>query len=270
MESFVIKPCTVIDGPAIGRNNVNAFWTDKTWIQIWRGRTCEFVAEQAAKRGARNLLLDRAHRRHLKAVDSSTGDVVGYARWVLPHDDSPGGDDDPCNALWTGAQLPDVSREVREEADREGAAAVWEFTNSTMDDLDAPITAMKEYLVKKKRYIGTFPLSQPTTTIFDRIYCRWTSGYSCLGIELDYLCVPPAFRRRGIASTLIQRGLEEAEKLGLDMFVLSMKAGVSVYRKAGFVLIDQVLIDASDLGGDKDYGGWFLEKCVVRNTESGE
>ncbi len=77
---------------------------------------------------------------------------------------------------------------------------------------------------------------------------------------LDYLCVPPAFRRRGIASALVQRGLEEAEKLGLDTFVLSMRAGLRVYQKAGFVLLNQVLIDATDRGGDKDYGGWFLEK----------
>jgi GNAT superfamily N-acetyltransferase len=90
-----------------------------------------------------------------------------------------------------------------------------------------------------------------------------------LGSVLDYLCVPSEYRRRGIASALIQRGLEEAEKLGLDMFVQSKRAGVSVYRKAGFVLIDQVLIDASDRGGDKDYGGWFLEKCVDRSRTMG-
>ena len=74
--------------------------------------------------------------------------------------------------------------------------------------------------------------------------------------------MPPEFRRRGIASALVKRGLEEAEKLGLDTFVVSMKAGVSVYQKAGFVLLDQVHIDASDRGGDRDYGGWFLEKRV--------
>jgi hypothetical protein len=46
-----------------------------------------------------------------------------------------------------------------------------------------------------------------------------------------------------------------------------MRAGVSVYQKAGFVLLDQVLIDASDMGGDKDYGGWFLEKKCPQRPE---
>lgn len=48
-----------------------------------------------------------------------------------------------------------------------------------------------------------------------------------------------------------------------------MKAGVGVYRKAGFALVDQVLIDASDRGGDKDYGGWFLVKKCSQRSEDG-
>lgn len=87
---------------------------------------------------------------------------------------------------------------------------------------------------------------------------------------VDYLCVPPEFRRRGIALALIKKGLEEAERLGLDTFVMAMKAGVPVYQKAGFILVDQVLIDASDRGGDKDYGGWFLEKRIEHGKTSDE
>ncbi|OIW28767.1 acyl-CoA N-acyltransferase [Coniochaeta ligniaria NRRL 30616] len=234
MSSFIIKTCTVADGPAIGRNNVAAFWTDKTWIQIWGDRTQEHVAEQAAKRGRRNLLLDRAHRRHLQAVDAETGAVVGYARWVLPDGGCSGDDSDPCHRLWTEAQIPDVDEEVRREAERQSASADWTFTRGPIDGIDAPIEAMTAKLRAGKRYM-----------------------------VLDYLCVPPAFRRRGIASALVRRGLEEAEKLGFDTFVLAMRAGLRVYQKAGFVLLDHVLIDATEYGGDKDYGGWCLEKKCV-------
>ncbi|KAB5513126.1 hypothetical protein GE09DRAFT_981423 [Coniochaeta sp. 2T2.1] len=236
--TFTTTPCTLPDGPSIGRNNVLAFWTDKTWVQVWRSggriRSRSYVADQAAKRGRGNLLLDRAHRRHLKAVDAATGEVVGYARWVLPQQGDGccvGQDDDPCHGLWREAQIPDVDEGVREEAERESAGADWEVEGGVMDGIDEPIVRRLGELKAGRRYM-----------------------------ELDYLCVPPAFRRRGIASALIQKGLEEAEKLGLDTFVLAMRAGVSVYQKAGFVLLDQVLIDASDRGGDKDYGGWFLEK----------
>lgn len=157
MQEFVIETCTVADGPAMGRNNVTAFWTDQTWIQIWRGRTCEYVAEQAARRGSKNLLLDRAHRRHLKAVDPLTGALIGYARWVLPDAGCPGEDGDPCNALWTNARIPDVPEELREKAERESDAADWTFTGGHMDGIDDPIEAMQDVLRGKKRYIGVYP-----------------------------------------------------------------------------------------------------------------
>jgi hypothetical protein len=164
MTSFLIKPCTVTDGPSIGRNNVHAFWTDKTWIQVWLGLTRDFVAEQAAKRGARNLLLDRAHRRHLQAVDATTGAVVGYARWVLPRDDGcSGGDGDPCHAAWTEARVPDVAAEVRQEADRECASSVWDVdANPAIDGIDAPIVALQEKLLSGKRYMGMLPIFDVT------------------------------------------------------------------------------------------------------------
>lgn len=158
MESFLITPCTIADGPAIGRNNVTAFWTDRTWIQIWGDRTREHVAEQAAMRGRRNLLLDRAHRRHLKAVDAETGAVVGYARWVLPDEGCDGGDGDPCHGLWTEAQIPDVDEHVRREAEAESARSDWTFTRGPIDGIDAPIEAMMADLRKGKRYMGMFVL----------------------------------------------------------------------------------------------------------------
>jgi len=164
MDSFSILPCTIADGPAMGRNNVQAFWTDQTWTQVWRGLTREYVAEQAAKRGRRNLLLDRDHRRHLKAVDNSTGALVGYARWVLPHAviegstaGGGGGGEDPCRGLWAEARIPDVGEDVRREAEREGEGADWDVERSGMYGIDEPITTMEAELVKGKRYMGMLP-----------------------------------------------------------------------------------------------------------------
>jgi hypothetical protein len=167
MDSFLIETCTITDGPAIGRNNVTAFWTDKTWIQIWRGRTQEYVVEQAAKRGRRNLLLDRAHRRHLKAVDAETGAVVGYARWVLPDGGCNGDENDPCHNLWTEAQIPEVDDDVRRDAERESASADWTFTPGPIDDIDEPIQALKAKLKDGKRYMGMLCF---TSALYQ---CRW-------------------------------------------------------------------------------------------------
>ncbi|KAJ9151471.1 Acyl-CoA N-acyltransferase [Coniochaeta hoffmannii] len=247
MPPFAITPCTLPDGPQIARNNVLAFWTDATWVQCWRGKPRDYVAAQAAKRGKANLLRDRAHRRHLIAVDEGTGEVVGYARWLLPCSVEATGESEGigkhggkgcgCEALWREGRVPDVEEEVRVEAERESAGADWEVDD--LGGLDGPIRGMERRLLEGRRYM-----------------------------VLDYLCVPPEFRRRGIASALVRRGLEETDRLGLDTFVMSMRAGVSVYQKAGFVLLDHVLIDASSRGGDRDYGAWFLErKCTSREGD---
>lgn len=81
-------------------------------------------------------------------------------------------------------------------------------------------------------------------------------------IELDYLAVPEEHRRKGIASMLVRRGLEEAERLGFDSCVLAFRAALPIYLKAGYTIVDEVHTDASLGGGEKDYGAWFMERCL--------
>jgi hypothetical protein len=63
---------------------------------------------------------------------------------------------------------------------------------------------------------------------------------------------------------LAKRGLEEAEKLGFDSGVMAFRAALGIYQKVGYVIVDHVDIDASYGGGAKDYGGWWLEKVLVK------
>jgi len=66
---------------------------------------------------------------------------------------------------------------------------------------------------------------------------------------LDYLAVHPDYQGNGIGSMLVKSGLEQVEKLGFDCFVLAKNAGLGVYQRAGFKLLDQVLGDNSMYGG---------------------
>jgi len=59
---------------------------------------------------------------------------------------------------------------------------------------------------------------------------------------------------------LVERGLLEAEKMHLDTCVLGMRAGLGVYKRAGFTLLEEVIQDASEFGGEKEYAAYFLEK----------
>ena len=63
---------------------------------------------------------------------------------------------------------------------------------------------------------------------------------------------------------LVESGIREAKKMDLDIFVLAFKAGLGVYKRAGFKLLDQVIQDDSKFGGTGEYGAYFLVKEVEK------
>ncbi|CAD6567379.1 MAG: hypothetical protein ASARMPREDX12_000232 [Alectoria sarmentosa] len=231
ISHIIITSCTIADGPAIARNNIPAFWTDSTWVLIWPGKTCEYVTAQAARRMAATLLKDPAHVRHQKAINAQSGAIFGYVRWVLPCVD----DENAAGSGWIAARVPAVSEAQQHEAERERDAADWEYDHA-LDDLDEQMLDMKRRLMDGKRYM-----------------------------LLDYLAVHPDNRGQGIGSMLVQNGIREARKLGLDVFVHGMKAGLGVYKRTGFRLVDQMILNDSEYGGKGEYGSYFL----VNEAEKG-
>ncbi|MCJ1472256.1 hypothetical protein MMC13_000903 [Lambiella insularis] len=230
MPAFAISSCTVDDGPALGHLNVSAFWTDPTWVLIWRGKTVDYVALQAARRMPRNLLTDTAHRRHQKAVDINFGAVVGYARWILPDTATEAAAVGSPDSLWPEARVPAVSKEREDEAEAEFTDADWSFDHA-LDQLDGLVIEIQNRIMKGKDYL-----------------------------LLDQLAVHPDYRGQDIGTMLVASGIREAEKIGLDVFVLGMKAGLGVYKRVGFKLLDKVIQDDSAYGGKGEYGAYFLVK----------
>lgn len=77
MPPYAVRRCTVADAPRLAYNNMRAFWESPGYKLLWTGRTLEYVTANAAKRMPRNLLSDRARRRHQLVVDGETGCIVG-------------------------------------------------------------------------------------------------------------------------------------------------------------------------------------------------
>jgi predicted N-acetyltransferase YhbS len=75
---------------------------------------------------------------------------------------------------------------------------------------------------------------------------------------LDYLAVHPENQRRGIATVLIESGIREAEKLGLDIFLVARPAGMPVYRRAGFKTIQVLVQDDSIYGGPGEICTYYM------------
>lgn len=98
-----------------------------------------------------NLLTDPSRRRHQKAVDSVTGELVGYARWVLPE----AGVNGEMDNLWPEARVPRISEHEARIAKKEYENADWEYDHG-LDHLDAPITATKNGLMSEQNYLCRF------------------------------------------------------------------------------------------------------------------
>jgi predicted N-acetyltransferase YhbS len=70
--------------------------------------------------------------------------------------------------------------------------------------------------------------------------------------------VHPKNKGKGIASFLVEAGLKEAEKLGVDVFVLAYKAALGLYLRLGFNLVEELIQDVTKWGGEGEYGTYFL------------
>ncbi|KXH51148.1 acetyltransferase [Colletotrichum nymphaeae SA-01] len=195
-SKIIITGCTVADSHELTRNNIPAFWADSHGQLAWRHRTLECHIMQIAKRTPRNLISDPNTKRHQKAVDPVTGQIVGYARWILPasHAKSFGG-----APAWPDAVVPSVGQDEEAEIRRVAATAHWD-PNEESDDLLVPIREAEDEILSRRAYM-----------------------------RLGYLAVHPDNQGKGIGTALVKSGISQAKELGLDIFIHAMEAGVGLY-----------------------------------------
>ncbi|KAJ5628269.1 Acyl-CoA N-acyltransferase [Penicillium lividum] len=226
MASISISQCRVADGEALASTCIPAFWADPNWILAWRHRTLEYHISQIALRFPRNLLNNREALRHQKAVDQETGHILGYARWCLPssYETSPDG-----TPIWPEAQVPSVGSEKEAEIRRIATTVVWDPNNDADAELSGRVDALKEEVTPKIPYIS-----------------------------LEYLAVHPDNQHKGVGTALVKSGMNQADKMGLAIFVHAFREGVALYKRMGFRLLAELVQDDSAYGGSGEYGAYFF------------
>ncbi|KAK1241222.1 hypothetical protein MKX08_001196 [Trichoderma sp. CBMAI-0020] len=198
---------------------MSAFWEIPNWVLAWR-HTLEEHIDTMTKRYPRRLISDRETSRHQKVVEPETGRLLGYARWILPESCTVLANGEP---VWPEAMAPVVSPE--EEAEIKRVAAATQFNpNSATDPLDEEVGIIKDKIMARKPYL-------------------------CL----DYLAVHPENRGKGVATLLVESGMKEAEKLGLDIFILACKPAWGLYSRLGFRVEEELVQDDSVYGGDGEF-----------------
>lgn len=226
MPDYIIEGCTVADGPDVARNNMSAFWQDPNWRLVWKKTNLPYVIEQCTARAPRNLLKDRETMRHFKAVDPGTGKFLGYIRWNLPQKRCKTQDGGP---VWPEGQTPDVDPEEKASIFQRAEAADWNPRHEA-DHLDEPLTRRrKEHIAKK----------------------------DCMVIE--FFAVHPDNQGKGVGTALLRHGIQKAEELGMDIFVLAFVGGFRAYKNTGFITLGSIVQDATAYGGNDHYAVQFME-----------
>ncbi|KAK6006764.1 hypothetical protein QM012_005772 [Aureobasidium pullulans] len=222
--SISITTADVSLAPSTANAMVSARWKDPHWVSLFKPDiSSSKVTFDTAQRLPWNLINGRASNRHQIAVDDTTGEVVAYARWILPvHLISA--------VVWPESQVQECTKEKRAEfqqmfedvGDRGLRMDLLEFRSTPLEEIDARIKESGPFL------------------------------------ELDYLATAPQYQRRGIGAMLLKAGLEVADAHGLKSYVTSSVAGVKLYQKHGFEIVETSTINYSQFGGVEPVTNYFM------------
>ena len=81
---FSIHAVSVSDTHGLARTMMGAWFGDPHWVKLWYQPVLEDIISACEERLPWNLVSGDKNKRHQKVVETKTGEVVGYARWVLP------------------------------------------------------------------------------------------------------------------------------------------------------------------------------------------
>jgi GNAT superfamily N-acetyltransferase len=82
-------------------------------------------------------------------------------------------------------------------------------------------------------------------------------------VVLDFLTVKPAFHRQGVATLLVKAGCEIADAYCQKAYACASPAGLKVYERQDFGLVETVSTDYSQFGATEPYVRHFMVRQPV-------
>ncbi|KAL4773532.1 acyl-CoA N-acyltransferase [Aspergillus nidulans var. acristatus] len=153
------------------------------------------------------------HVKAFKAVHTATGKLVGLTRWAVYAEDQV------------------VEKSVEEVVEARLAADIPE----RRDDVARAIYTSIELGKREFLGIGTIDNNEKGIILRKRV-------------ELEAILVHPEYQRKGIAKRLLAWGIEEAKRLGVDLWLEATEEGRPVYERAGFQHLREVKVVCEGVG----------------------
>jgi len=209
---FSVQPVVPADAQGLAAAMMGAWHEDTHWHFRWEDPSLDNLVRWCAERLPWNLVNSTTTKRHQKAINIETGEVVGYARWLLPPDLA------EKNA-WLEAHVSEASPDDYRLFEKKFKAAGYD------EDATMPSAVSGDVL-----QFRSTPLEEADARIMkDGPY-----------LILDYMTVAPAFQRRGIANMLVQNGIEISDKYRQKAHVMATPAGLKLYQNHGFKIVETV------------------------------
>ncbi|KAI7971321.1 hypothetical protein EIK77_007375 [Talaromyces pinophilus] len=156
-----------------------------------------------------------------KAVDDTTGEIVGEARWMIYYEDEV------------------LTKSIEEEVE--------DRINPPMPQMQVQPTAeFVRILSTTKRETLAVP-SDSGATAESNAPIRLRKR-----VYLQVLAVHPHHQRKGIGRKLIQWGLDEADRLGLIAYLEATADGARLYEQTGFEKVKDVYMDLRPFSVEED------------------
>lgn len=86
-------------------------------------------------------------------------------------------------------------------------------------------------------------------------------------VDLSILATVTEWQRRGVGRFGLQWGLEEADRLGVPVYLEATRDGIALYEKVGFVVVGPLEFDAAPYGFPGEERRLW---CMVREARGGK
>jgi GNAT superfamily N-acetyltransferase len=158
-----------------------------------------------------------------KATDAATGEIIGVAHWTIHTDDE------------------EVTQSVADAVADIVAASIPEMNRDAVRGFYTMVTEGKRDVLR---------VDVPVRGVYGRVGKTFPVVKLSRRVELETVFVHPDFRRRGVATRLLEWGIAEAERLNLLVYLEATEEGRRVYERVGFEVVRGERFDAARFGGE--------------------
>ncbi|KAH6699996.1 acetyltransferas-like protein [Leptodontidium sp. MPI-SDFR-AT-0119] len=224
---YQVHPVIPIDAPGLANTMMSAFHTDQHWRLLWGSKPLPEIINDCTARLPWNLITSRSVKRHLKVVDTDTGEIVGYSRYILPEN---------CEEMhWLEAQVRELSAEERVAFEERWKSVTenWKMRGLNykhLEEFGPELERVEEGIMKEG---GPY-------------------------VSVDYMTTHPSHQRKGVASLMLEEALRNIDEAGLKAIVMSHSAGRKMYEDHGFERVQTVTQDDSKYGSTEPFVHYFL------------